>query len=329
MTSNSITDTGLQATASDVPDADASAKTVSVSKSHSQLAPSDSSLPLASGESQLTASHSSSVTIIEPRRGWRALELDELWRYRHLLWMFMWRDIKAQQKQTVLGFIWIILGPLMSVAMMTVVFSRMLKVPSDGFPYPIFLFAGQFLWAQFSLAYNGSIGSVVANANFIQKVYTPRLIFPVSRSLGGLINICIVFPTILIVMVCLGEPPRWTVIFCPLVILMTLMTGLGFGLWLAPLNVTYRDISRMSAYALTLGMYATPVIYPLSVISERYQWVMALNPMAGYISAFRTCLYGAPFDPLSCTTAIAFTVVVLISGAFFFTRLQGRFADVI
>jgi homopolymeric O-antigen transport system permease protein len=269
------------------------------------------------------------LTVNEARQGWRALELDQLWRYRHLLWMFMWRDLKAQQKQTVLGFAWIVLGPLVSVAMMTVVFSRMLKVPSDGAPYSVFLFAGQFLWSQFSMAYSGSIASVVTNANFIQKVYVPRLIFPIASSLSGLVNICIAFPIMLIVMLCLGQLPCWTVILCPFIILLTLATGIGFGLWLAPLYVTYRDIGRIAGYALMLGFYATPILYPLSVVPAQYHWLVALNPMAGYISTFRTCLYGAPFEFIPCVASIAFTLTLVISGSFFFTRLQGRFADVI
>ena len=198
----------------------------SVRPDPSHLAPRTSDLPL---------------TIIEPRRGWRSLELAELWRYRHLLYMFMWRNIKASQKQTVLGILWIFIGPLASVAMMTVVFSRMLNVPSDGFPYPIFLFAGNFLWGQFSGATGGSMNSVVGSANFIQKVYFPRLLIPLSAATGGLINVCIVFPLILVVMVVLGYPPLWTTVFCPLIILMALATGLGIGLWLAPLNVVRKS----------------------------------------------------------------------------------------
>jgi len=269
------------------------------------------------------------LTIIEPRRGWQALELDQLWRYRHLLWMFMVRDIKATQKQTVLGFFWIILSPLVSVAMMTVVFGQMLSVPSDGYPYPIFLFAGQFLWGQFSSAFTGATNSVVSQGNLIQKVYIPRLFYPVSAALSGLLNICIVLPLLLIVMAVMGIPPLWTVVFCPLIIMLVLATALGMGLWLAPLNVTYRDVGRIAGYLLTLGMYVTPVIYPVTVLPERYRWIMALNPMAGYIEAFRSCLYGAPSDPQLLISAIAFTALVLVGGAFFYTRLAGRFADVI
>lgn len=130
-------------------------------------------------------------------------------------------------------------------------------------------------------------------------------------------------------MAVLGQPPVWTVIFCPLIIVLVLATGMGIGLWLAPLNVTYRDVGRIASYALLIGFYVTPVIYPLSVVPERHRWLMSLNPMAGYIATFRSCLYGAPFDPIPLVASVAFTLVVLVSGAFFFTRLQGRFADVI
>ena len=269
------------------------------------------------------------VTIIQARRGWRALEMAELWRYRHVLWMFMLRDIKAQQKQTVLGVFWIIISPLVSVAAMTLVFARMLSVPSDGFPYPIFLFAGNFLWGQFSGAFSAATGSVVGNSNFIQRVYFPRLMIPVSASMGTLVNSSIVFPMILIVMLALGYTPQWTVVFCPLLILLVNATGLGMGLWFGPLNATYRDVGRIGAYVTMVGFYLTPVLYPATVFPERYRWLVVLNPMAGYITTFRACLYGSAFDWQLFLVAIAFTVLVLIGGAFFFTRLQGRFADVI
>ena len=291
---------------------DAPADSVRPDPSH--LAPRTSDLPL---------------TIIAPRRSWRALELADLWRYRNLLWMFMWRDIKAQQKQTLLGFFWIIAAPLVSVVTMTLVFGRMLQVPSDGFPYPIFLFAGQFLWSQFAAAFGLATNSVVGNAHFIDKIYFPRLLLPISASSSGLINICIVFPMILIVMFALGYSPNWTVVFCPLIILMVLATALGAGLWLAPLNVTFRDVGRIAGYASSIGMYITPVVYPLSILSDRTRWIMALNPMAGYINLFRFCLYGGPVYWLPCVVSLVTTAILLVGGAFFFVRLSGRFADVI
>lgn len=267
--------------------------------------------------------------VIEPRRGWRSLELAELWRYRHLLWMFMWRDIKAQEKQTVLGVLWIFIAPLASVAAMTVVFGGMLNVPSDGFPYPIFVFAGQFLWGLFSSSFGSVTNSVVGSSHFIQKVYFPRLLIPLSAATGGLVNICIVFPTVLAVMLAFGYIPSWTVIFCPVLIVLVLATALGAGLWLAPLNASFRDVGRMVTYGLTLGYYFTPVIYPISAIPLRIRWLAALNPMAGYIDAFRACLYGSPFDATLLMASVAFTLVVLVGGAFFYARLAGRFADVI
>lgn len=269
------------------------------------------------------------VTVIEPRSGWRSLELDELWRYRNLIQIFLWRDVKAVQKQTVLGVLWLFISPLLSVVALTVVFGRMLGVPSDGFPYPIFVFAGQMLWNQFSGALNFSTGSVVANANFIQKVYFPRLLIPLTASLNGWLNLCIVFPTLLILMIVLGYPPSWTVVFAPLIIIGSLAAGLGVGFWLAPLNVVYRDVGRLVGFAVSLGLYVTPVIYPVSIVSEQNRWLLAFNPMAGYINAFRSSLYGAPLEPLLLVSSITFTLIVLLSGAFFFARQSGKFADVI
>lgn len=269
------------------------------------------------------------ITIIEPRHGWRALELDALWRCRSLLWMFIWRDIKATQKQTILGFVWIVISPLISVAAMSIVFGQMLSIPSDGVAYPIFLFAGQFLWGQFSQSCTSATASIVANAGFIQKVYIPRLIYPLSSSLAALPNIIVVFPIIIFAIVAIGQPLPWTAIFCPLIIGLVLATGLGIGLWLAPLNVFYRDVGRIANYLILVVFYLTPVIYPASLIPVRLRWLIAVNPMAGYITSLRACLFGTAFEPIALVVSVIFTLFVLISGAYFFTRLQDRFADVV
>ena len=267
--------------------------------------------------------------VIEPRRGWRSLELDELWRYRHLVVSFLWRDIKASHKQTVLGVLWLFISPLASVAVLSVVFGRMAKIPSDGAPYPLFVFAGHLVWNAFSAAVQGTTTSVVSNSHFIQKVYFPRLLIPTTAALSGVVNLGIVLISLLGMMLFYGCRPGWSTVLAIPIVSLVLSTGLGVGMLLAPLNVMYRDVGRMTGFALQLGMYLTPVVYPISLVSEPYRPLMALNPLAGYIGAFRWCLYGGnlPLGLLTCS--LVATIVLLLSGAVFFTRMQGRFADII
>lgn len=269
------------------------------------------------------------VTIIEPRSGWRALELDELWRYRRLLASFLLRDIKAAHKQTVLGMGWILVSPLVTVAVYTVVFGRMFQMPSDGYPYPLLAFSGQYLWGAFSASLMATTRSVVGNAHFIQKIYFPRLLLPVSAALSGLVNIGLVFFSLLVLMCVYGYWPSPAVALAPVIALLVLASALGIGMLLAPLNVMYRDIGRLVGFAVPLGLFLTPVLYPISEVSEKLRWLLALNPVAGYISAFRWCLYGGPLYPGLLVSSLVMTMSLLAVGAFYFARMQGRFADVI
>lgn len=269
------------------------------------------------------------VTIIRPRRGWQSLELDEVWRYRHLLGAFLWRDLKAGQKQTVLGVLWLFIAPLVSVAVFTLVFGRLAQLPSDGIPYPLFVFAGQLVWNAFAPAVQASATSVVANSHFIQKVYFPRLIIPLSAGLSGVVNLAITSVCLLGLMVCFGNYPGWTALLAVPLLLLVLVTALGIGLLLAPLYVEYRDIGPLLTYGLQVGFYLTPVVYPISLVSSRDRWLLALNPLAGYVGAFRWCLYGGelPFDLLAAS--VVATLMLLTAGAFWFARRKGRFADVV
>lgn len=267
--------------------------------------------------------------VIRRRHGWQLLELRELWQYRQLLAAFFLRDLKARQKQTVLGFIWLIASPLFSVAVFSVVFGRLAKIPSDDLPYPLFVFAGQLVWNAFANVVTQTTHSVVGNSHFIQKIYFPRLLIPVSAGIAGILDTAVVFLALLAMMLFFGHPPTWSVLLAPFIIVLVMMTGLGVGFFFAPLNVKYRDIGYLANYGIQLGMYLTPVVYPVSLVPERYRPLLALNPVAGYVDAFRWCLYGTAPNPLLIVASLLATTVLFIGGAFYFVRMQGKFADII
>ena len=269
------------------------------------------------------------VLVIERRRGWRALGLPELWDYRHLVGALLVRDIKAAQKQTVLGFLWLLISPLLAVATYSIVFGRLVGLPSDGVPYPIFVFAGQIVWDAFAQALKGTTTSVVQNSHFVQKVYFPRLIMPATAALTGVLNVAIVLAGLLAMLFWYGFHPSWHVVFAAPIIALVLALALGAGMLLAPLNVMYRDVAGLTAVALQFGFYLTPIVYSTTLIPAKRRALLLLNPLAGYVSAFRWSLYHSPLDVDLLAASIITTAVVLVAGAYFFTRMQGKFADVI
>jgi len=277
----------------------------------------------------VTDHQTETVLVIEPRRGWRALELGDLWDYRHLVGAFLVRDIKAAQKQTVLGFLWILISPLLTVATYSVVFGRLAGLPSDGVPYPVFVFAGQIVWDAFATAVKGTTTSVVLNGHFVQKVYFPRLLIPATAALSGALNLLIVLAGLLAMLTWYGFHPALHALFAVPILVLVLALALGVGMLLAPLNVIYRDIASLTTVALQLGFYLTPVVYSTTLIPARRRLWLAVNPLAGYISAFRWSLYGSPLDTTLLAVSLVATAVLLGAGLFFFARMQGRFADVI
>lgn len=269
------------------------------------------------------------VLVIEPRNGWRSLELDECWRYRQVLWSLAWRNIKAAHKQTVLGMGWLVVAPLITVGVYSLVFGRMFQMPSDGYPYPLLAFSGQCLWGGFAAAVVATTGSVVGNAHFIQKIYFPRLLLPISAALNGVVNFLFAFLTLLVMMCALGYWPSPKVILAPAIAALVLATAAGIGMLLAPLDVRYRDIGRLVAFGTQIAFFLTPVLYPISRVPEAYRWLLALNPMVGYIGAFRWSLYGAPLDGRFLVFSVVMTAILVVTGAFYYARAQGRFADTI
>ena len=281
-----------------------------------------------------TAPAEAPVLVIQPTRGWISLQLRDLWHYRELLYFLVWRDIKVRYKQTALGVAWIILQPTLSMVVFSLLFGLLLKVPSGDAPYPIFAYAALLPWNYFAGALNRSSTSVVNSAHLITKVYFPRLVIPLAGVLSGLVDFAIAFLVLVGLLIYYQVTPTWAVVLLPGFLLLAMLTALGFGLWLAALNVRYRDINYLIPFLVQVWMYATPVIYGTTLIPERFRFLISLNPMAGVTEGFRWALLGArlgdarPPDMLFAVS-IALTLVVLLSGLVFFRNTERTFADLV
>jgi len=270
------------------------------------------------------------VLVIEPSRGWVGLKLRELWEYRELVYFLVWRDVKVRYKQTVLGALWAIIQPLFSMLVFTVVFGKLAKMPSDGIPYPLFSYAALLPWNYFAQGLSSSSDSLVGSANLIRKVYFPRLAIPVAAVCGGVVDFLIAFGVLLLMMGYFGVAPTANVVWLPLYLLLALVTALGVGLWLSALNVQYRDVKYTVPFLVQFWMYATPIVYPSSLLPEPWRTLYGLNPMAGVVEGFRWALLGVKTPPGAMVWASAgAAVVLLVSGAYFFRRMEKTFADVV
>ena len=269
------------------------------------------------------------LIVIEPKRGWVGLDLQEVWRYRELLYFLALREIQLRYKQTVLGAAWAILQPLLAMVVFTLIFSKVAKIPSDGVPYAIFSYCALVPWTYFANALSLSGNSLVGSANLISKVYFPRLIIPGASVLAGTLDFGIAFLVLLGMMLYYGIAPGWGVLLVPLLLLMTMGVALGVGLWLSAMNVQYRDVRYAIPFMIQLWMFATPIVYPLSLVPERYRSLVALNPMAGIIEGYRAAMLGRPFQWDALAMAAVLCVLLLVAGAFYFRRVEKTFADVI
>lgn len=269
------------------------------------------------------------VTVIERQKGWRTLNMKELWAYRELLWVLVARDIKVRYKQTVLGASWALIQPLATMLLFSLIFGRLAKIPSDGFPYPIFVYAGLLPWIFFANALSSSSNSLVGQQQLISKVYFPRLIIPLSSVGSGLVDFAISSLIMLALMVYFGVGASINLLAVPLLIIAVIFIALGVGTLLSALTVTYRDFRYIIPFMVQFWMFATPVVYPASMFPEKWQWVLFINPMAGLIEAFRSAFLDRPFDlgaiGISAVSAIAF----FIAGVFYFEKMERRFADII
>jgi lipopolysaccharide transport system permease protein len=271
------------------------------------------------------------LTIIEPKKGWVPIDFKEIWNYRELLYFLTKRDIKVRYKQTVLGGLWAIIQPAFTMIVFTLFFGRLAKVPSEGMPYPIFVYAALLPWTYFANAVSNSGNSLVGSANLITKIYFPRLIVPASASLAGLLDFFIAMFVLGVLMIHYHFVPSILGIFLfPFLVGLTFLCALGVGLWLSAMNVQYRDIRYVIPFLVQIWMFVSPVIYPVSIVNEKYQWLLALNPMAGLIKAYRASILGnQPVDwPLLGISAFII-LLVLMSGLFYFRRMEKVFADVV
>ncbi|MFQ5571210.1 MAG: ABC transporter permease [Rhodothermales bacterium] len=275
-------------------------------------------------------------TVIESRSGWQLLNWRELVEYRDLFYFLVLRDIKVLYKQTVLGFSWAIIRPVFSMIVFSVVFGGLASVPSDGVPYPVFSYAALLPWTYFSTAMTKSTASLVGNVNMLTKVYFPRLVIPMTPVLAGLVDFGIASLVLAALMAWFGIAPTIYILLLPFLVLLMVLTASGIGMWLSALAIQYRDIKHAMTFLAQLLMYAAPVVWPVSLITEKFpEWgetirlVYGLYPMAGVIEGFRAALLGTtamPWDLLGMGTLSA--VLLALSGAFYFRRMERVFADV-
>ena len=274
-------------------------------------------------------SHSRQEMVIEPAALWPRVDFAELWAFRQLLLFLVWRDLKVRYAQTVLGIGWAVLQPLLSVVVFTVVFGQFAKVPSEGAPYAVFALAAVVPWNYFSNAFSTSSNSLVANSNLISKVYFPRLVVPLAPVLAGLVEYGIGLVVLAVLMAIYQVVPSAAILAIPLLLLLAMATAAGVGCWLAALNIQFRDVKHLVPFISQIWMYASPVVYPLTLVPARYRTLYALNPMVGIIEGSRVAVLGTaplPWGILATSAVSAF--VLLATGVVYFRRTERLFADI-
>ena len=270
------------------------------------------------------------VITVKPSKGWISLNLREVWEYRELLYFLSWRDIKVRYKQTVLGATWAVIQPFFTMVVFSLFFGKLAKVPSDGIPYPIFAYAALVPWTFFANGLSQSSNSLVGSTNLIKKVYFPRLVVPISSVISGVFDFILAFMVLLGMMLYYGIFPTVNIVWLPLLLLLTLTTSLGVGLWLSTLNVQFRDVRYTVPFLTQFWLFSTPIAYPSSLLSQPWRTLYGINPMVGVVEGFRWALLGtdtAPGPIIIVSSLVA--LALLVGGAFYFRRLEKSFADVI
>ena len=270
------------------------------------------------------------TTIIAPSRGWTSFGVGEVWRYRELLYFFVWRDIKVRYKQTLLGVTWAVLQPLFTMAVFTIFLGRLAGIPSDGVPYPLFAYSGLVPWIYFANSVTTSSDSLVNGAILITRVFFPRVLLPLASVVAGLVDFGMAFLVLIVMIVLYQLPFSSAVLLTPVFVLLAVVTAVGVGLWLAALNVRYRDIRYTVPFLVQIWLFATPVVYPASLVPDKWRALYGLNPMVGVVEGFRWCLLHVG-DPPSDAILVSVTVAVLllVSGGVYFRRAERTFADVV
>jgi ABC-type polysaccharide/polyol phosphate export permease len=264
-----------------------------------------------------------------PSKGFRRLDLRELWEYRELGGFLALRDLKARYKQAVFGFAWALAQPLAGVVIFTIVFRRLADMPSDGIPYPVFSYVGLTVWAYFAGSVSKATESLVSNSALVTKIYFPRVLAPFAAVLPALVDMVLALSLLAILMPVFGVTPTWALLLTPLWVLPLVAAALGTGLWLGTLNVSYRDVGHAIALLIQLWLFASPVAYPSSAVPEQWRTLYFLNPVTGVIEGFRWSLLGGPWPGPRILVSFAVIVVLLVGGLLYFLRLERRFADVI
>ena len=279
----------------------------------------------------LLTSDSKPVHVIRPERRWAAAGLPELWRYRELLLFFTWRNILVRYKQTVLGLAWAILQPVFLMVVFTVAFGHLAKMPSNGIPYPVFAYAALLPWTFFAGSMTQASGSLVGSASLLSKVYFPRLALPIAAVFSALVDFVAAFGVLIGLMVWYGRYPHLIALaVVPALLLLTLITALGAGLWLSALAVRYRDVQYVVPFFIQLLLFATPVVYPASLVGGTWHTVLGINPMAGVVEGFRWSLLGSgPGPSWMLLTSTLVSLGLLVSGLAYFRRSERSFADVV
>ena len=269
--------------------------------------------------------------VIKPQKNLFNIGLRELWEYRELLYFFVWRDIKVRYKQTAVGAMWAIFKPLIAMLIFTFFFGRFAKMPSDGIPYPIFVYTGLLLWTYFSFGLSQASNSMVSNAGIIQKIYFPRFIIPLSSSFVGLVDFFVASFILAGLMIYYHYIPNFTgILYVPLLILISFLSSVGLGSFLAAINVKYRDVRHVVPFFIQMLMFLTPVIYPVSMLGKKYKWILSLNPMSGVIETARAVfLGGKDVDWHLLSLSIAVSVVLFVLGIVYFRKTERFFADII
>lgn len=305
-----------------------------VDENVSAVAQPDAAPPFPNGSSNqssgLHVTPDKPLVVIKAAKPWGAIDFRDLWAHRELLYFLVWRDVKVRYKQTLLGVAWVVVQPLVTTLIFTVFFGILARVPSEGVPYPVFAFAGLLPWIFFSNAVTQSSNSLVGSAHLITKVYFPRIIIPTAAVGAGLLDFAISLGVLGGLMAYYGIAPTWSFLaILPLLLLLTLF-ALGVGMWLSALNVKYRDVRHLLPFVLQVWMFASPIIYPPTFVPERWRWVLKFNPMTGIIDGFRAAIFREkPFDRVSLAVSALITVMLLLSAAYAFKRMEKNFADIV
>jgi len=281
-------------------------------------------------ESSATLSGRVPTVTIQPRKGLLQLGLGSIWQYRELLYFLVWRDVMTRYKQTAIGAAWVVVQPLITMVIFTIIFGRLARFPSDGIPYPVFALAALLSWTYFAQALSKTSGSLVSSANLVTKIYFPRLLIPLAAAIAPVVDVFFSFLVLLPLLVWFDITPTWNLLTLPLFLGLAVMTALSVGLWLAALNVRYRDVNSIVPFVIQVWMYTSPVAYPVSMIPEKWRLLYSMNPMVGVIEGFRWALLGkASPDLVAMAVSVVVVVALLVGGAVYFKWMEQTFADVI